>query len=286
MAKDFPEGFLKSMSALTAVNGEPAGKVDAPLASESPLDADNKVENDSNAFIALVTAVLKKNRVATNNNPAVGLAAFSDQNQSELALMQEVLGFYENIEAVIMDDWHRAIGTTPAVSPQDFVLHFVNTFHNVKVERVAPKDVQERNRKLIEAFYGLVETIKSLQGGLDDEDLRKRIESDEIRNPFSKAILHQYATLFCILSVGYDQTGVCTLTYSLDYEIQAMVPQAFINKFLRRIFNLTPGGMGTFVRIGSLRENCAGYMQHLINEARTCSWHSLHMVARQDESVK
>ena len=278
-----PGDFLKKNPDWMSVPGE-AGAT--PPIDQPPGDTGDKMGDGADAFLALVILVLKKNGVWTSNTPLVNQAPVSEVEQAELALSQEALGFYENIEEVIMDDWNQATSTDPTLPAQQFAHEFAKSFHNVKIERVAPEYIQERNKKLTQAYYGVLETIKSLQSGLDDERLRKRVESDERKNPASRATLHQCDTMFCTLSIGCDQTGVYTLIYSLDYQIHASVPQAFINKFLRRLFELTPGGMEVCVRIGSLRENCVGYMQQLANEAQNCNWHSWHMVPRQEDSAK
>ena len=50
--------------------------------------------------------------------------------------------------------------------------------HNLSFEENAPEYVKERNKQLLQAYESINITIEKIQGWLDYEHLRTRIQSD------------------------------------------------------------------------------------------------------------
>jgi hypothetical protein len=149
--------------------------------------------------------------------------------------------------------------------------------HNLEHESSAPDFVKERNIRFRQAFKSLVLTIDRIQGFLDDEYLRGRIESDMTKKSGVKSTIVQCTTPFCIISLGCDNMGRYNLVYSVDYRIQNMIGEEMASTLIRRIYQFTSGEMEVFVRIGSLYSDCAESFNQIVQELQTESFHTFHL---------
>lgn len=149
--------------------------------------------------------------------------------------------------------------------------------HNLQFESSAPDFVKERNNKFAKAYKNLVLTIDRIQGFLEDEYLRGRVESDMTKKNGVKSSIFQCTTPFCIISLGCDEMGRYNLVYSVDYRIQEMLGEDMASTLIRRVYEFTPGEMEVFVRIGSLYHDCVDTFNQMIEEIQTESFHSFNL---------
>ena len=154
--------------------------------------------------------------------------------------------------------------------------------HNLENGTGAPEFVKERNVRLKNAYNSMLITIGRIQGFLEDEYLRGRIESDMTQHPEMKSTILQCTTPFCILSLGCDQMGRYNIAYSIDYRIKEMIGDDMASGLLRRIYEYTPGDMEVFVRFGSLYHDCVSTHDQLIENLKTESFHELKIKEKND----
>jgi len=147
--------------------------------------------------------------------------------------------------------------------------------HNLNNEQNAPEYVQERNKQLLNAYQNLLITIERIQGWLEDEHLRTRIESDMTKRDGVKSTIFQCTTPWCILSIGCDEMRRYSLIYSLDHRIQKMIGNTFASTFIRRINEFTPGEMESFVSIGCLYDDCVTTYNNLLKETNNEDYHKI-----------
>jgi len=147
--------------------------------------------------------------------------------------------------------------------------------HNLVFESTAPDYVKERNNRLKSAYYSIINTIERIQGFLDDEYLRGRIESEMTQNPEMKSTLLQCTSPFCIVSLGCDQMGRYNIVFSIDYRVKEMIGDDMASGLLRRIFEFTPGEMEVFVRFGSLYQDCIVIFDQLLDDMQTEPFHEM-----------
>ncbi len=150
----------------------------------------------------------------------------------------------------------------------------MNIQHNLEFEKNASQEIKERNGKLLLAYDNILITIDRIQGFLEDEYLRNRIESKMFLNEETKTTILQCTTPWILLSLGCDSIGRYNIVYSIDYRIQEMIGQEMSSGIIRRIYEYTPGDMEPFVRIGSLYVDCIEVFNKLIEEQKTQSFHT------------
>ena len=154
--------------------------------------------------------------------------------------------------------------------------------HNLENEAGAPDFVKDRNVRLQEAYNRILISLDRIQGFIEDEYLRSRIESDMTKDPKIKSTILQCATPFFILSLGCDKLGRYNMVYSIDYRIKEMIGDDMASGLIRRIYEYTPGDMEVFVRFGSLCHDCVSTFDQLLEKLKTESFHELKVKEKND----
>lgn len=132
-----------------------------------------------------------------------------------------------------------------------------------------------RNAKIHDAYQNIILTIDRIQGWLQKEELRTRIESDFTTEPVPQHTYYQCTTAFCIVSLGCDELGRYNIVYSVDFRIKEMISDLFASTLIRRIYEFTPGEMEPFVKIGSLYLDCVKVLTDVIDETKTRPCHKI-----------
>jgi hypothetical protein len=238
---------------------------------------DNPISEDlyQQTFEMLIMTYLQKNGIDELGNKSAKPNFLKEDTDNKLKQWLELLGFNENIEEVIMKEWKAVKSENKDLRTDDFTKFFVNTFHNNKVEEFAPDFIRERNQRLFQAYQWIIVTIEKIQGFLEDERMRTRIESDLINHPLFQSTIHQCTTPFCIVSLGCDPMGRYSIVYSVDYRFQEMISQYFASILIRRIYDYTNGDMADFVRIGSLCQDCLATFQEINKESKSVDYHKI-----------
>lgn len=232
------------------------------------------------AFSLLILTYLEKNGIDGKGNKSLPIQELNEEDKDWINKTQDLLGFADNIEDIIITDWESKKNEDKTLTPKDFLKVFLTEFHNSKVETFAPDFVKERNKKFIEAYQNTIKTIERIQGWLDDETLRTKIESDFREKPKIQSTIFQCTTPFCIVSLGCDQMGRYNLVYSVDYRFQEMISELFASTLIRRIYQFTPGEMEPFVKIGSLYTDCMEIFNKMIDETKIEPYHKVTIQPR------
>lgn len=251
---------------------------------ETPTSKETLIpEHKMLAFKIVIMSYLEKNGIDSTGNKSYPGIPQSEYDIEFLDSALDVLGFDENIEGIIMQEWNKKRITDDAITPQKFVELFISEFHNLKFESLAPEYVRERNKKFIEAYGYIIKTIERIQGWFDVE-IRTRVESDFRQKPFVQSTMYQCTTPFCIISLGCDQMGRYNIVYSVDYRFQEMISQNFASTLIRRVYQFTSGEMEPFVSIGSLYDDCIGVFKQIMDEAEVESYHEIIIKEKYEEN--
>lgn len=151
--------------------------------------------------------------------------------------------------------------------------------HNIETENQALEYVKARNKKLLDAYNSIILTVDKIQGFLDDEFLRKRIESNMMLNPNDKSTMYHCATPWCFISIECDTFGKYKIVYSTDHQIQNILGENMAG-IIRQMYNFIPKEIEGFVEIGGLYEDCVTIFNQLFEEQKTESFHKLIVKAK------
>ena len=235
-------------------------------------------------FEMLVLTYLENNGIDKSGNLIGKKVELTAKDIEWIELTLKAAGLYENqfLEELILEEWNQQKELNNNLTTIEFSKEFVINYHNTKIEKFAPEYVIERNRKISAAYSNIIITIEKIQGWLNDEGLRTRIESNFIKRKFIKSTISQCTTPFCIISLGCDEMGRFNLVYSVDYRFQEMISEDFASTFIRRIYDFTPGEMEPFVRIGSLFQDCIQLFNQLIEDSKNEDYHKIVKKEKHD----
>jgi hypothetical protein len=149
-------------------------------------------------------------------------------------------------------------------SKSEFVQNYFSTFHHNKIAKHTPEFIQSRNNNLLSAYKDIIECINRIQGWMDNEKLRFKIESDYSNSPNHLSTIYQCTTPFSIVSLGCDQIGRYNIVYTLDYRIKEIIGGDFASTLIRRIYEFTPGEMESFVNFNSLQGDCINTFEEIL----------------------
>ncbi len=191
---------------------------------------------------------------------------WSESRQVELNKLLKELGYEDELERLVFDEFVLIQSLNPDISRNDFVQYFTTHFHNKKLVRYTPNDIQDRNKNLLSAYHSIIETINRIQAWLDNDLLRKRIEVTTLEsqndNSLGLSTINTCITPFCFISLGCDVFGRYNLSYGIDSRISNMLSDNMASTLLRRIYEFTPGGMEPFVGFVSLSMDCIAYYEN------------------------
>ena len=131
-----------------------------------------------------------------------------------------------------------------------------------------PTEVQERNSRLESAFESIQETIRRIQGWIDDESLRTVILTDCREDSRYITTIKLLTTRFCVISIGADDTGRYNIVMSLDSEINEKIGAQFATTLIRRMCEVTQGSMELFFIISSFSIDCDQIFSDVLTELK------------------
>ncbi len=190
------------------------------------------------------------------------------------------LGYDELFDRVVLEELQHHKKNASNLTRTDFAQNFYSNFHHIKISQFVPEPIQLRNDKLLSAYKGIIECINRIQGWLDDEFLRGKIESDYRNSGGHITTIYQCYTPFCAVSLGSSSGGHFNIIYSIDYRIKEIIGRDFANTLIRRIYEFTPGEMESFVDFGSLYGDCIAIYDEVLESAKTEEHHQFTIANR------
>lgn len=229
-------------------------------------------------FYKLIELNLIKNNIINDDN------VLWDKGYDEyLLVISSRLGFDKNIEREIVGFWTKKAASNEKFLKSKFISEFYSQFHNISISEYIPSYIKERNKKIEEAYYGIIETINRIQAWLDNEVLRIRIESELSNIVGEFNIIRTVSSHFCNISLECDPIGRYYIKYNIDTQIIEMISNNMASTLIRRIYDFTPGEMEPFVEIGLLNCDCRSYFEELLKKVEFEKNHKKVVVTRNEE---
>ncbi len=212
----------------------------------------------------------------------------SEDNLVLNKLMSE-LGYEDELEKLILDEYKEMKAHRNDLQKFDFIRFFVEEFHNNKLVHYTPEYIQERNKKILNAYFSVIETINRIQAWQDNDLIRKRIEYDTLTkatNILGFSEINKCITPFCFLSLGCDVFGRYQLAYGIDHRISKMISDKMANAFIRRVYEFTPGELEPFVGFVSLNMDCISYFEDSLNHVGSEICRQIEVKRNEEKSIE
>jgi hypothetical protein len=228
--------------------------------------------------------VLTKNGIIQNEGEV-----WSPQNNQILVKLKGNLGYEDELENLIIDEYTEMKNHNSEIKKYDFINLFINRFHNKNLVKYTPEFIQERNKKILSAYNSIIETINRIQAWLDNELVRRRIEFNTLKsdhNLLGFSEINKCITPFCFISLGCDVFGRFNLAYGIDSQILNMVSDNMASTLLRRIYEFTPGELEPFVGFVSLDMDCITYFENSIENVDNHNCKLIEVKRNEEKSIQ
>lgn len=233
-------------------------------------------------LVAIGQLALEKNGIISNE-------IWDSEKQHLLKNLETKLGYEDEIESLILDEFKESKINSDESNIVDFVQQFAFNFHNKKLSKYAPDFVRERNDKLLIAYDSIIETIDRIQAWQDNDLVRQRIEINTLNNinnyPLGVSVIKTCIAPFCFITIECDTYGRYNFSYGIDSRIQDMVSENMGSTLLRRIYQFTPGELEPFVRFVSLSMDCIGYFENSLKNVHDPNFRHIKVNRNEEKSI-
>jgi hypothetical protein len=213
---------------------------------------------------------------------------WGDDKQQVLSKLLADLGYEDELEKLLIDEYNEMKNHFSDIQKYDFIRFFTDRFHNKKLAQFTPVYIQDRNKKIHNAYNSIIETINRIQGWLNNEKTRKRIEITTLNttsNILGFSTVNNCITPFCFVTLGCDTFGRFTISYGIDTNITHMVSDNMASTLLRRIYEFTPGEMEPFVQFVSLSMECVTYFENTLKHVHDDNYQLIEVERHEEESI-
>ncbi|MBQ0909744.1 hypothetical protein KBJ98_13605 [Flavobacterium sp. F-328] len=242
------------------------------------VSSDNETNAFEETFEELVSSSIKKIGIKDDCTFMQNTQWNEENEDNHLKLLNE-LNYNDLFDSVVLSELKNYQKVAYNPSKVEFIKNYFSIFHHSKIAEFTPEFIQTRNTKLISAYKFIIECINRIQGLMDKDKVRYKIESDYCNSPTHLSTIYQCTTPFCIVSLGCDQIGRYSIVYTLDYRIKEIIGADFASKLIRRIYEFTPGEMEPFVNFNSLNGDCISTFEETFQLAKI---EKNHIVTQKD----
>jgi hypothetical protein len=213
---------------------------------------------------------------------------WGNDKQHVLSKLLNDLGYEDELEKLILNEYKEMKNHYSDIQKYDFIRFFTDRFHNKKLAQFTPVYIQDRNKKILNAYNSIIETIHRIQGWLNNEKARRRIEITTLNsssNDLGFSAINYCITPFCFISLGCDAFGRFNISYGIDSRILNIVTDNMASTLLRRIYEFTPGEMEPFVGFVSLNMDCISYFENTMNDIDKDNYQLIEVKRHEEESI-
>ncbi len=244
-------------------------------------ESNNSEGNNVNDYFQTFRTLLNSSlcRIGADEVCNISKNEYSQQNEENHIKLLESLKYNYTFDEVVVKELKEYKKTNVNPSKLEFIENYYSIFHHKKLAEFTPECIQSRNAKIESAYNHIIECINRIQGWLDDESSRLKIESDYSNSQKHLSTIYQCTTNFCIISLGCDHWGRYNIVYTIDYRILEIVGNDFASTLIRRIYEYTPGEMGPFVKINTLYGDCIDIFKDIL---QLCKTEKNHKITQQE----
>ena len=235
-------------------------------------------------FTTIVDLIILKNEAFPDLD-----IQWSTEKQIALKNLMSKLGYEDELEKLILDELKKTKCDDHTITKKNFTNQFLSKFHNKKLTQYTPDFIQSRNKKMVNAYESIIETINRIQAWLDNEKVRKRIEINTLNNINDNSLgistINNCITPFCFISLGCDAFGRYNLSFGIDSRILSMVSDNMASTLLRRIYQFTPGELEPFVGFVSLNIDCIAYFENSLKDIENENYRLFEVKRHEEKSL-
>lgn len=153
----------------------------------------------------------------------------------------------------------------PDLNPELFAYFFEENYHNMKLTRFVTLEAQKSNQTTKECYDSLKRFLTGIQGFLEVEDLRTRIECNHTETPNLGNCFRceEFITPFCKIGLNCNEIGQFTINYFINPHPKVLIGESLGDTLEKRFDELTTGEMKNFVKKVPLNRRYDKYFKEI-----------------------
>ncbi len=185
------------------------------------------------------------------------------ENKTALAQCKFSTGKY--IEKLVVFVFLETKKEIPDLNPELFAYFFEENYHNSKLAKFTTLETQKSNQTTKECYGKLKRFLIEIQGFLEAEDLRTRIECNHTETPNLGNCFRceDFITPFCKIGLNCDTLGRFSIHYFINPHLKELIGESLGEILEKRFDELTSGEMKDFVKMVPLNRRYDKYFKEI-----------------------
>ncbi|WP_185207982.1 hypothetical protein [Chryseobacterium sp. C3] len=203
----------------------------------------------------------KKGNVTTNK--VYPTRAQILENKTALAQCRFSTGKY--IEKLVVFVFLETKKEIPDLNPELFAHFFEENYHNSKLAKFATLETQKSNKTTKGCYDSLKRLLIEIQGFLETNDLRTRIECNHTETPNLGNCFRceEFITPFCKIGLNCNEIGQFTINYFINPHLKELIGESLGNTLEKHFAELANGEMKDFVKMVPLNRRYDKYFKEI-----------------------
>lgn len=185
------------------------------------------------------------------------------KNKTALAQCRFSTGKY--IEKLVVFVFLETKQGIPDLNPELFAHFFEENYHNSKLIKFTTLETQKSNKVTKEYYDSLKVFLIEIQGFLEVEDLRTRIECNHTETPNLGNCFRceEFITPFCKIGLNCNEIGQFSITYFINPYLKELIGESLGDTLEKRFYEPTSSEMKGFVKMIPLNRRYDKYFKEI-----------------------
>lgn len=172
----------------------------------------------------------------------------------------------EYIEKLVISEFLEMKEKMPDLNPVLFAHFFEEDYHNTKLVKFTTLEAQKSNQTTRQYFDTIKVFLIEIQGFLEAEDLRVRIESifTDTGNWGNYSRVEEFVTPFTKVQLNCDTLGKFSINYFINPHLKELVGESLGNNVEKWFDELVMGEMKDFIKMIPLNRRFDRYFEELV----------------------
>ncbi|WP_295230340.1 hypothetical protein [uncultured Chryseobacterium sp.] len=185
------------------------------------------------------------------------------ENKTALAQCRFSTGKY--IEKLVVFVFLETKKEIPDLNPELFAHFFEENYHNSRLTKFADLETQKSNKTIKEHYNSLKGFLIEIQGFLEVEDLRARIECNHTETPNLGNCFRceEFITPFCKIGLNCNEIGQFSINYFINPHLKELIGECLGDTLEKRFYESASSEMKGFVKMIPLNRRYDKYFKEI-----------------------
>ncbi|SHE60768.1 hypothetical protein [Chryseobacterium vrystaatense] len=242
------------------------------LVPEQQYDVFPALHHYSTPFQKLILNYLSWNGIDKKGNVASNKVYPTRMEIQEAKSTLRKYGFSSGVylEKLIVSEFLEMKRNIPDLDSEIFIPIFEDNYHNLKLTQFTTLEAQKSNKITKKYFDTIKVFLIEMQGYLEAEYLRTRIECDfsETRNWKNTARVEEFVTPFAKLQLNCNKSARFSINYFINPHLKELIGESLGDTLEKRFNKFIIGEMKDIIKMIPLNRRYDRYFEELLKFTR------------------